>query len=149
MDAMLHALVGILLRAVPTFFLVILLHYYLKSMFFKPLEKVLHERYQATEGARQSAEKSLADAAAKTAHYEAELQKAKTQMYQSQERLSKELQDREAAAIAEARKNADATVKQAKTELDAEMESARGRLATDSDALANQIADTVLRRNAA
>jgi F-type H+-transporting ATPase subunit b len=149
MDAMLHALGGILLRAVPTFLLVILLHFYLKSMFFKPLEKVLHERYQATEGARQSAEKSLAEAAAKTAHYEAELAKAKTQLYQSQERLSKELQDKEAAAIAQARQNADAAVKQEKAELAAEMEAARTRLASDSETLANQIADTILRRNAA
>ncbi len=62
---MLHALGGILLRAVPTFLLVILLHFYLKSMFFKPLEKVLSERFQATEGARQAAEKSLAEAAEK------------------------------------------------------------------------------------
>ncbi|MEO8595263.1 MAG: hypothetical protein ABI759_18220 [Candidatus Solibacter sp.] len=146
---MLQALGGILLRAVPTFLLVVLLHFYLKSVFFKPLEKVLHERYQATEGARQSAEKSLADAAAKTAHYEAELLKAKTQMYQSQERLSRELQDREVAAVAEARKNAEAAVRQAKAELAAEVEAARTSLAADSDALANQIADTILRRNAA
>src|SRR5205085_2833862 len=51
MDAMLHALGGILLRAVPTFLLLIALTYYLKSVFFKPLEKVLHQRYEATEGA--------------------------------------------------------------------------------------------------
>ena len=38
MDAMLHAFGGILLRAVPTFLLVVLLHFYLKSMFFKPMK---------------------------------------------------------------------------------------------------------------
>src|SRR3954453_16171114 len=110
MDAMLHALGGILLRAVPTFLLVILLHFYLKNIFFKPVEKVLHERYQATEGARQSAEHSLAEAASKTAHYEAELRNAKAEMYQAQERLSKELADREAAAVAEARKSVEAAI---------------------------------------
>ena len=146
---MLHALGGILLRAVPTFLLVILLHFYLKNMFFKPLEKVLHERFQATEGARQAAEKSLAEAASKTAHYEEQLRTAKAEMYQAQERLTKELGDREAAAVAEARKSAEAATKQAKAALAADVELAKASLASDSEALANQIADTILRRNAA
>src|ERR1039457_7455677 len=46
MDATLHALGGILLKAVPTFRLVLALHFYLKSIFFKPLEKVLGQRYE-------------------------------------------------------------------------------------------------------
>ena len=77
MDVMLHALGGILLRAVPTFLLVILLHYYLKSVFFKPLEKVLNQCYEATQGARKLAEQSLQQAAAKTARYKTELRAAK------------------------------------------------------------------------
>jgi F-type H+-transporting ATPase subunit b len=48
MEATLHALSGILLRAVPTFLIVIFLHFYLKYMFFKPLDKVLQARYEAT-----------------------------------------------------------------------------------------------------
>ena len=77
---MLHALGGILLRAVPTFLLVIVLHFYLKSIFFKPLEKVLHQRYEATEGARKLAEQSLQQAAAKTASYETQLRTAKVRI---------------------------------------------------------------------
>ena len=60
---MLQALGGTLLNAVPTFILVVLLHFYLKSLFFKPLGKVLHERYEATAGARLAAEKSMGRAA--------------------------------------------------------------------------------------
>jgi len=149
MDAMLHALGGILLRAVPTFLLVILLHFYLKNMFFKPLEKVLHERFQATEGARQHAEKSLMEAAAKTAQYEEQLRTAKAEMYQAQERLSRELSEREAAAVSEARKSADTAIKQARAALAADVEAAKASLASDSETLANQIADAILRRNAA
>jgi F-type H+-transporting ATPase subunit b len=149
MDAMLHALGGILLRAVPTFLLVILLHFYLKSVFFKPLEKVLHQRYEATEGARKLAEQSLEQAAAKTAQYETQLRAAKAAMYQAQEQLHKQLQEREAAAVAEARKSADAAVKLAKTQLAADVEAAKTSLAADSESLADQIAETILRRNAA
>jgi F-type H+-transporting ATPase subunit b len=149
MDAMLHALGGILLRAVPTFFLVVLLHFYLKSIFFKPLEKVLHTRYESTEGARQLAEQSLEQAAAKTAKYEVALQAAKAELYRSQETLHKDLQNRQAAALLEARKQAEAAVQKARDLLAADVETARNSLAGDSDALANQIADSVLRRSAA
>jgi len=146
---MLHALGGILLRAVPTFLLVILLHFYLKIVFFKPLEKVLHQRYEATEGARKLAEQSLEQAAAKTASYEAQLRVAKAEMYQAQERLHQELQEREAAALAGARARADAAVKLAKEQLAADVEAAKTSIAADSESLASQIAETILRRNAA
>jgi F-type H+-transporting ATPase subunit b len=149
MDAMLHALGGILRGAVPTFLLVILLHFYLKSMFFKPLEKVLAQRYAATEGARKAAEQSLEQAAAKTAQYEAQLRAAKAAMYQTQEELHKQLQEREAAAVAEARKKADVLIKMAAAQLAADVEVAKTSLAADSDMLANRIAETILRRNAA
>ena len=146
---MLHALGGILLRAVPTFLLVILLHFYLKSVFFKPLQKVLDRRYEATEGARKLAGQSLEQAAAKTAHYELQLRTAKAEMYQAQEQLHKALQEREAAAVAEARKTADAGIRLAKAQLAADVEVAKTSLAADSESLANQIAETILRRNAA
>jgi F-type H+-transporting ATPase subunit b len=149
MDAMLHALGGILLRAVPTFLLVVLLHFYLKSVFFKPLEKVLHARYESTEGARKLAGQALEQAAAKTAKYEAALQAAKGELYRSQENLHKQLQEREAAAIAAGRQSAEIAVKQARDLLAEDVEAAKKSLAADSEALANQIADSILRRSAA
>ena len=146
---MLHALGGILLRAVPTFLLVIFLHFYLKSIFFKPLEKVLRQRYEATEGARKLAEQSLEQAAAKTARYEALVRAAKAEMYQKQEELRKQLHEREAAAVAEARKHADGAVNAAKSQLAADVEAAKVSLAADSESLADRIAETILRRYAA
>lgn len=146
---MLHALGGILLRAVPTFLLILLLHFYLKSTFFKPIEKVLKARYDATEGARKLAEDSLAQAAAKVEQYEKSLFAARTELYQAQDHALKALQDSHAAALAEARANADAQIKQAKAQLAADVEDARRKLSSDSDILADRITDTVLRRSAA
>src|SRR5437868_2388606 len=103
MDATLHALGGILLRAVPTFLLVILLHFYLKSVFFAPLQKVLRERYQATEGARKLARQSLERAAARMTEYESAVRAAKSEIYQAQEQLHKQLQERETADLLAAR----------------------------------------------
>jgi F-type H+-transporting ATPase subunit b len=149
MEATLHALGGLLLRAVPTFVLVILLNFYLKAVFFKPLEKVLRQRYEATQGARELAERSIERAAAKTAEYEAAIRAARAEVYQAQEQLHKQLQEREAAGIAEARQRAEAAVREAKAQLAGDVEGARVSLDRDSDALAAQIAESILRRSAA
>jgi len=149
MDVILHQLGQLLLKAVPTFILVVLLQFYLKRMFFRPLEKVLHQRYEATEGARKAAEESLTRAAAKTAEYEAALRSARSEVYQSQEQLYKQLQERETAQLAEARKRAEAALNAAKADLAADVEAAKTSLQRDSEALADQIANSILRRSAA
>ena len=146
---MLHALGGILLRAVPTFLLVIFLHYYLKIVFFKPLEKVLKQRYLSTEGARKSAEASLQLAAQKTTQYEDALRAEKAKLYLAQEARYQEMQEQQAQSLAAARKVADQAVTAAKAQLAADVEAAKLTLAADSDALANQIVDSILRREAA
>jgi F-type H+-transporting ATPase subunit b len=149
MEATLHALGGILLKAVPTFLLIVLLHFYLKKVFFKPLERVLEKRYEATEGTRRLSQQSLERAAAKTAEYEAAMRAARAEVYQAQDRLHKRLQDEETEQVREARASADSAVKQAQTELAADVEQAKVALAPESDSLAGQIAETVMRRSAA
>ena len=54
MEQTLHDLSGILLRAIPSAALLIILHFYLKGMLFKPLQKVLKQREMLTAGAAQS-----------------------------------------------------------------------------------------------
>src|SRR6185295_5051195 len=97
MDAILQQLGELLLKAIPTFLLVVFLNYYLKAVFFRPLEKVLQRRYEATEGARKLAAESLERAAAKTAEYEAAIRGARTDLYKTQEQLVKQMQDKQAA----------------------------------------------------
>ena|SRR5579884_2688074 len=148
MEATLHALSGILLRAIPTFLLVILLHFYLKHMFFKPLDKVLHARYEATAGAKLRASESLQKAAAKAAEYEAAMRAARAEVYQSQEQLHRQLQDEHAVHVKAAREQAEGAVRQAKEQLAAEIAQAKSDLAAQSDTLAAQIADAILNRGA-
>ena len=149
MDATLHSLGEILLKAIPTFFLVIALFVYLKYMFFGPLEKVLKARYDATEGARKMAEQSLERASARTAEYEAAMRAARGEIYQEQEKLRKQLQQERAVAVEAARQKSEAQITQAKTELAAEAAQARNNLAAESESLASQIADSVLGRRVA
>jgi F-type H+-transporting ATPase subunit b len=149
MDDTLRALGGILLKAVPTFLLVVLLHFYLKKIFFQPMEKILRRRYEATEGARKLAEQSMARAAAKTAEYEAALRAARSEVYQAQERIYKRLQEDQAAQLTAARQSAEALVRDARAQLSRDLEEARLYVARDSEMLAGEIAESILRGSAA
>jgi F-type H+-transporting ATPase subunit b len=148
MAATLHALGGILLKAIPTFLLVILLFVFLKWIFFKPLGKTLHDRYELTEGARKLAEESLKRADAKTAEYEAKLRAARAEAYQQQEHLYKQMQEREASELAAARSQAEAAIREAKELLAKDVAAAQATLAQESDLIAVQIADSLLSRSA-
>ena len=149
MEETFHALGGILLRAIPTFLCVVILHFYLKWMFFKPMQKVLRQRYEASEGARKMAEQSLERAAARAAEYEAAMRAARSEVYQVQEQLHKQLQERESAELESARQRAEAALRDAKAQLARDLEQAKLSLARDSEMLANQIVESLLRRSAA
>jgi F-type H+-transporting ATPase subunit b len=149
MEATLNALGGILLNAIPTFLLIILLHFYLKAVFFKPLAKVLHEREEATAGARRRAEDSLAKAEEKARQYEELLRQARNEIYKEQEETRKKWQAEQAAQIAEATRRAKEMVASAKEQIAAETAAARLALEAESRTLAAQIAGKVLQGRAA
>lgn len=149
MDAILQALGGLLLKAVPTFVLVVLLTIYLKHVFFKPLARVLDERYRATEGARKLAQESLERASAKTAEYEEAMRRARAEVYQAQDEMRRRLAAERAEQVAQARARAEQAVGEARAQLAADADQARRSLAAEADSLAAQIADAVLSRRPA
>ena len=149
MEATLHQLGAILLQAIPTILLLLILHTYLKAVFFKPIEKALHQRYEATEGARKVAQESLERAAAKTKEYEDALRAARGEIYQQQEQLHKQLSEKTTEQLKEARQRADEMIQAARAELAKEAEAAKNRLSAESDRLADEIAERILRRSAA
>jgi F-type H+-transporting ATPase subunit b len=149
MGATLRALGEILLNAVPTFLLVFILHFYLKKVFFQPMEKVLRERFEATEGARKLADQALARASARTSEYEAAIRAARSEIYQAQEQFYKQLQESQAAQIVAARESAEVHVHEAKAQLAGEVEAAKATLAQASEVLATEIADRMVRGAAA
>ncbi|MBI1898224.1 MAG: hypothetical protein HYZ57_10310 [Acidobacteria bacterium] len=149
MEAILPALGELLLQALPTFFVVLFLHFFLKAIFFKPLEKVLAQRREATEGARQQAQRSLEAAAQKTAEYGESLRAARTEIYKEQEELRRQWRAEQAARVQEARRNTDLIVKQAKEQLAAEAAEARRALEGESRAIADAVTAAILEEKAA
>jgi F-type H+-transporting ATPase subunit b len=145
MDAILASLGELLLRAVPTFLLVVFLHFYLKYVFFTPLDRVLAARTQATGGARAAAQTSLETASRKAAEYEAAIRAARSEVYKEQEESRRALRQQQAAALDDSRRSSSEMVKQARVQLADEVAGAKNALAGESDRLASAIADSMLR----
>jgi len=145
MDQMLSDVGAILLRAVPTFILVIFLFFYLKGMFFGPLEKVLADRRSRTDGARKQAKHSIEAAEMKVAQYESQLRAARTELFAKVEAERKQWADAQAAQIATARDKAHAQVKDARVQIAQDANAARATLATQAEDLAAQITASVLK----
>jgi F-type H+-transporting ATPase subunit b len=144
MDAILAGLGGLLLRALPTFLLLLALHFYLKRMFFRPLDKVLEARRQATEGSRDAAQANLDTAGRKSADYEAAFRAARSEIYREQEDARRRWREEQAAAVEQSRRSAAETIKRARAQIAEEAAQARLSLASESERLASAIAEAVL-----
>lgn len=148
MEQTIQALAGILLKAIPTIVLVLLLHFYLKYMLFRPLERVLRERDEATEGARKAAERSHQIAEQKAAEYEQAIRQAHAELFHEHEQVRHQWVAEQQEHIREARANLAALVEEARVRIGKEAESAKETLAQATSGLADQIADSVLARRA-
>jgi F-type H+-transporting ATPase subunit b len=148
MDATIRALGEILLKALPTFLLVLLLHFYLRRFFFSPLEKVLKSREEATEGARQQAARSLEMAEKKVAEYEDALRNARTELYREQEQHRKQWREEQSALLEDARRKASAMIKEARDQIESEAAAARVALEAQAESLAEEISLAILDRRA-
>ena len=135
---------GILVLALPTFFLFIALHWYLKKVLFQPMERILAERRKKTAGAVEAAEKALALAAEKMAAYEKALFEARASIYSGQEQNRKRLIAVQANAIDEAKRKTADQVAAAREEFAAEAATARESLQREADRLSVQIATALL-----
>lgn len=144
MEQIFHALQGILVRALPTFFLVILLHWFLKKVLFQPLERVLAERRQRTEGVIESCEAALERARKRLKEYEDSLRQAEAEIFDRQEAERKQMAARQAEAVAEARRQARRRVDAAREQIRAEAEQARLALREEAGRLAGAITQAVL-----
>ena len=148
MDSTLQALGEIVLRGLPTFFLLLLLHFYLKRTFFAPLDKVLAERFEATTGARKQAESAMARAEAKAREYEEAIRDARTEVYKDNEAMRKQWREQQSVMLAEARAKSETAVAVAKAEMAGDVRTARENLQADSDRIADGIVAAILRRTA-
>ena len=149
MEQTLQALSGILLRAIPSVILLIVLHFYLKGMLFRPLQKILKQREELTAGARKAAVESLAAAERKAQDYEAKFRDARAEVYRDQEETRRVWVEDQAKQIATGQARTAETLTVARKQLADETAAAKQSLVETSAALADRIASTVLARRKA
>jgi F-type H+-transporting ATPase subunit b len=148
MDQILSTVGELLLKAVPTIVLFVFLYFFLKSMLFVPLAKVLAERDAKTAGARDSAAASLKRADEKNAAFENALREAKGDLYKEQEATRRQWLDDQGEQLKASRAKAEEMIAKGKAELAVETESAKTSLQAQSEALADHIAKSLLENRA-
>jgi len=149
MDSTLQALVALLVKSIPTIVFFILLAWYLKKVFFKPMAKILEERRKQTEGVRELAQRALEAADKKKSEFERALDLARAQINQDNEALRRQWTEEQAQLIAWVRAAAGEQIEQAKQAIAAEVETAKGQLDASVERLSAQIVESLSRRRAA
>jgi F-type H+-transporting ATPase subunit b len=144
MLTLVHELGELFLKAVPVAVVVVILYFFLRSLFFKPILKIMTEREARTRGAQKSADAALAAAAEKLRQYQEALRQAKVKIYAEQEAERKKLLDGRAAALKDARAKSSANVASAKQRIAAELEAAKKEVEETSSQLAVDIANRAL-----
>ena len=144
-QALLQALEGFFIGAIPTIIFILLLFGAYRSLVHNPLQKVLRQRYERTEGAVAKAQADIAVAAAKSAEYELRLREARQAIFKTLEARRQKLTQAREAALHESRVRAQQTVKEARAALELEVVEAKKKLHQDAAALAAEVVRTILR----
>jgi F-type H+-transporting ATPase subunit b len=145
MEETLRQLGGLVLGAIPTLVLFVLTYIGYRFLVHRPLERVLEERRQRTEGAMERARADISAAEAKAQDYEQRLREARVSVFKVQEGRRQRAVAARAAAVAEARKAAEVKVQAAKASLEQDMVAAQASLRAETDRLANEIVRTILK----
>jgi F-type H+-transporting ATPase subunit b len=144
MDETLRQVGELLLGSVPTIIFLVLLYGIYTVLVHKPLVKVLAERHDKTDGAIEKASADIAAAEARTAEYEQRLREARMTVFKHREALRQQALQVRAAALAEARKKAQAQVEQAREAIEKDKAAAQVVLQAESGKLAAEIIRIVL-----
>jgi len=144
MTDLIHQLGDLLLGAVPIIFIVLIFYFVLRSLFFKPILKVMAEREARTQGAQKEAESARAAATGKVKQYEEALRQAKAKVYLEQEAERKKILDERTTFLKEARGKSSVEVAQAKERVASELQNAKKDIEATVSQLAMEIAGRVL-----
>ena len=144
MDQTLQQLGELLLGAVPTVILVALLYLLYTVIVHKPLQRVLEERRNKTEGAIEKSKADISAADARTSEYEQKLREARAAVFKSQEARRQAAMQARTNAVNAARSKAQAQVQAAKAAIENDRAGAEKGLQGEAAALAQEIVRRVL-----
>ncbi len=145
MDTTLRQAGQLLLDAIPTVVLLLLLYAIYQNLVRKPLERVLAQRRDRTEGAVQKARANVAAAESRTQEYENKLREARMSIFKAQESRRQHAQQLRSQALEEARARAQEQIREARAAIEQDVAQARGGLQAEAQRLASEIIRILLR----
>jgi F-type H+-transporting ATPase subunit b len=145
MDNTLKQVGELLLGAIPTAVLLLLLYAIYQNLVRKPLNRILDQRRERTEGAALKARADVAAAESRTQEYEQKLREARLAIFKAQEARRQQAQQLRAQALAEVRSRAQQQIREAKSAIEQDMTAARAGLQSEVERLAGEIINTILK----
>jgi len=145
MDTTLQQVGQLLLDAVPTMVMLLLLYAIYQNLVRRPLEKILAQRRERTEGALQKARADVAAAEARTQEYEQKLREARLAIFKAQEARRQQAQQMRTKAMDEARTRAQEQIRAARVDVDQDIAQAKAALQSEAERLASEIIRTILK----
>ena len=145
MDTTLRQAGELLLDAIPTVVLLLLLYAIYQNVVRKPLERILAQRRDRTEGAIEKARANVAAAESRTQEYEEKLREARVAIFKTQESRRQHAQQMRTEALNEARQRAQEQIRQARVAIEQEVTQARASLQSEAERLASEIIRIILK----
>lgn len=145
MDTTLQQAGQLLLDAIPTVVLLLLLYAIYQNLVRKPLERVLAQRRDRTEGAVEKARANVLAAEARTHEYEQKLREARLTIFKAEESRRQHAQQMRTQALEEARVRAQEQIRQARAAIEQDIAQARTGLQGEAERLASEIIRIILR----
>jgi F-type H+-transporting ATPase subunit b len=125
---------------------VLLLVVLLDRLLFGPLQRIMRDRRNAVDSARQLADESAARAAAAAAEFDEKTNAARSEIYRQMDEQRRTALDRRSELIAATRHEAETSIAEGRARVRAEADAARDALARDAESLGSAIVDRVLSR---
>jgi len=144
MGDILNQLGQLFVQTIPTVVFVGVLLFALDRLLFRPMTRVLKQRQEETVGALARAREQAAETETKAREYEAAFQAARQEVYRQREADRHAVLAEREAALKRARAESESLLTQAQAELAAQVEAARKELQASGQALASQIAESIL-----
>jgi F-type H+-transporting ATPase subunit b len=126
----------------------LVLVFFLNTLLFKPLMKVLAERESRTTGLVNQAQENIGHHMALLEQYQASIKNARMDGYRRQEQLRAEALKKRAEALAQSRTSAEQMILDARGAIQAQMETAKQQLSRDAQEMAKRITSAILGRPA-
>ena len=129
-------------------FFLLVLTIVLDRFLYRPIQRVMQQREEASRSARELAERTAREATAATAEFERKTATARSEIYRQMDDVRRTALQARADMLAATRGEAEREIAAASAQLQAEADEARRRLSAEAEALGTAAAERILGRRA-